>query len=170
MIQGPSDPSSFSCRLKRPICIAIWSLCIRFIFLVQFLLCTAQNIFFFFFLNKRNKKRLRQHTADTQQKCKQTFWASMRCAIGIVSEPQGRSPSEWWRGKAENWSSAATLQKKALRDTCTAKFMREKTETVSARSCKYYASIVVQWCFFLTTVYLIILLVRHCDEKTRAVI
>ena len=58
MIQGPSDPSSFSCRLKRPICIAIWSLCIRFIFLVQFLLCTAQNIFFFIFFKEEKEKKI----------------------------------------------------------------------------------------------------------------
>lgn len=169
MIQGPSDPSSFSCRLKRPICIASWSLCIRFYF---FNFYYALPKTFFSFLKKRKgekKKKTKKRLLATTH-----WWYAAKVqtdvpSINALRDRQGRSPSKWWRGKAENWSSAATLQKKALRDTCTAKFMREKTETVSARSCKYYAAIVVQWCFFLTTVYLIILLVRHCDEKTRAV-
>lgn len=75
-------------------CIASWSLCIRLILGVQFLLCTAQNnffnIFFSFFKEEKGKKKERKkktvgdNTDDTPQKCKLTFWASMRCAIGRV--------------------------------------------------------------------------------------
>ena len=90
MIQGPSDPSSFSCRLKRPICIASWSLCIRFYFFNFYY--ALPKTFFFSFLKKRKGERekkkkkdcWRQHTDDTPLKCKLTFRASMRCAIGRV--------------------------------------------------------------------------------------
>lgn len=115
-----------------------------------------------------------QHTAIGLNRKSANSSFQHQCAARSASrkktEPQGRSPSEWWRGKAENWSSAAVLKKKALRGMCTAKFIKEDHKKTPARSSENTHPSTAQSCFFfLTTVYLIVLSVRHCDEKTRAI-